>query len=388
MTKLLHNIRVARVSTIPFSMLTQLRPHLEVITESGGELIIIASDDELANELRQLDSGTFKPVFIAREISVVTDIVSVFKLWKLFRKHRFHIVHSITPKAGLLCAIASRLAGVPIRLHTYTGQPWVTMSGIKKFIVKLCDKLTSILNTQCYTDSFSQRDFLIKNKVGSIEKIKVLGSGSLAGIDLSRFTPNNFSSVQIKEMRASLDLSETTLVFLFVGRITQDKGIFELLEATGQLLASGFDIALVIVGPFEQEFEQQIRPLAEKFGQNRVKFTGFRKDPERFMAMSDVLCIPSYREGFGTVVIEAAALGLPAIGSKIYGLTDAVVDGETGLLVEPKNVTQLIEAMKNLLTDPQLRKRLGENARKRAIKEFDSKKHAELLVMDYKDLLK
>ena len=170
--------------------------------------------------------------------------------------------------------------------------------------------------------------------------------------------------------------------------MTQDKGIYELLEATGQLLACGHDIALLIVGPFEQKFEQEIRPLAAKLCGNRVKFTGFSKVPERFMAVSDVLCIPSYREGFGTVVIEAAALGLPAIGTKIYGLTDAIVEGETGILVEPKNIVQLTGAMKVLITNEPLRKRLGENAKKRAVSEFDSKKHGEMLVMDYEALLK
>ena len=235
--------RVARVSTIPFSMVSQLRPQLEAINQVGGQVTVIASDDELGDELRRIDFCTFKPIYIARQISFFSDIVTLFRLWKLFCDQRFDIVHSITPKAGLLCAIASRLAGVPIRLHTYTGQPWVTMYGLKKTIVKFCDKIISILNTQCYTDSFSQKDFLIKNNVISLKKIKVLGSGSLAGIDLARFNQKKFSSIQKSAIRANLDLKNETLVFLFVGRVTQEKGIYELLEATSQLLNSGFDIA-------------------------------------------------------------------------------------------------------------------------------------------------
>lgn len=384
----LRGIRVARVSTIPFSTVTQLCPQLEAIKQAGGQLTVITSDDELGDELRQLDYCTFKPIYIAREISIFSDIVTLFKLWQLFRSQRFDIVHSITPKAGLLCAIASRLARTPIRLHTYTGQPWITMQGIKRNIVKFCDKLTAILNTQCYTDSFSQRDFLIKSKIISLDKIKVLGSGSLAGVDLSRFNQERFLLADKKEPRSQLGLREETLVFLFVGRVTEDKGIYELLEATGQLLASGCDMALLIIGPFEQAFEQEIKRFAAKHCGNNVKFMGFSKEPERFMAISDVLCIPSYREGFGTVVIEAAALGVPAIGTKIYGLTDAVIDGETGMLVEARDVSQLTEAMKNLATNKSLRRQLGENAKKRALSEFDSKKHGELLVKDYEALLK
>jgi len=383
MTKPLHNIRVARVSTIPFSTLTQLRPQLEAISDAGGQVTIIASDSELGDELRQIEACKFTPIHIAREISVFSDVMTLFKLWSIFHQERFDIVHSITPKAGLLCAIASRMAGTPIRLHTYTGQPWVTMQGVKKTIVKFCDKLISFLNTYCYTDSLSQKDFLIKQKVIAPEKIKVLGAGSLAGVDLHRFNQTRFSSTEIKEIKCKMHLDEDTFIFLFVGRVTEDKGIYELLRATNQLLAEGYDIALLIVGPFEQKVEQDIRPLARELCGDKAKFMGFCKEPERFMAISDVLCIPSYREGFGTVVIEAGALGIPAIGTKIYGLTDAIVDGETGILVEPKNVNQLVDAMKSLVTNKPLRDVLGENAKKRAIDKFDSQKHGELLIKDY-----
>lgn len=383
----LQGIRIARVSTIPFPMLSQICPLLKAINQVGGQVMVIASDDELGDALRRLDFCSFKPIFIARQISVFSDIATLFKLWKLFRVQRFDIVHSITPKAGLLCAIASRLAGSPIRLHTYTGQPWVTMHGVKKAIVKYCDKLISILNTQCYADSFSQKEFLVDNKIASLKKIKVIGSGSLAGIDLSRFNDKKFTLEHKKEIRANLNLKDEVFVFLFVGRITEEKGIFELLEAAGQLLANGYEIALLIVGPFERQIEQRIRQFAEKSCGDRVQFTGYIKEPEYFMAISDVLCIPSYREGFGTVVIEAAALGLPTIGTRIYGLTDAIIDGETGILVDPRNVTQLSEAMKNLAINPSLREQLGANAKARAITEFDSKKHGELLIMDYKALL-
>ena len=140
----LQGVRVARVSTISFSTLTQLCPQLEAINRVGGQITIITSEDELSDELRKLEFCSFKLIHIARKISIFSDMASLFKLWKLFRSQRFDIVHSITPKAGFLCAIASRLARIPIRLHTYTGQPWVTMQGMKKNIVKFCDKVTGV----------------------------------------------------------------------------------------------------------------------------------------------------------------------------------------------------------------------------------------------------
>ena len=385
--KPLQHRRIARVSTIPFSMLTQLRPQLAAIKKAGGQLTLIASPDTLSDELKQLDYGVFTPTYIAREIKFFADIVTLFKLSMLFGSQRFDVVHSITPKAGFLCAIASRLAGVPIRLHTYTGQPWVTMHGIKKSIVKYCDQLISILNTQCYTDSLSQQQFLINHQIIKPEKIKVLGSGSLAGIDLTRFNPDNFSTTDKKDFRAKLGLQESTFVFLFVGRVTEDKGIYELLQSTHDLLAKGYDIALLIVGPFEQQLEREIPPLAHKLCGNQVICTDFSREPERYMAIANVLCIPSYREGFGTVVIEAAAMGLPTIGTNIYGLTDAVLDGETGLLIEPKNIAQLTTAMKTLIDNTPLRMQLGENAKQRAMNEFDSDVCSERLIMEYHHLL-
>lgn len=388
MVNKLQGIRVARVSTIPFSTITQLRPQLEAIHQAGGQVTVISSQDSLSHELGQLPYCNFKPIYIAREINFIADLVTVFKLWRIFRSQRFDIVHSITPKAGFLCAIAALAAGTPVRLHTYTGQAWVTMRGVKKNIVKYCDKLIAQLNTQCYADSFSQRDFLVTNKIAQLPKIKVLGSGSLAGIDLRRFCQENFTKSEKNAIRQSLNLDANTHIFLFVGRITEDKGVNELLYAFKNVLAVHAGIALLLVGPFEKKVEQTIRERAQKLVGDKVVFTGFSYTPEHFMAIADILCIPSYREGFGTVVIEAAAMGVPAVGTKIYGLTDAIIDGETGLLVEPKNVDELTEALLRLMSDESFRKQLGENAKQRAINEFDSKKCGELLVREYEDSLK
>ena len=388
MSNRLQGLRIARVSTIAFSTLTQLRPQLEAIHQAGANVTVIASKDSLSEELEQLPFCEFKPLYIAREIRFFSDAITLVSLWRLFRKQRFDIVHSITPKAGFLCAIASWAAGTPIRLHTYTGQPWVTMFGIKKYMVKCCDGLISRLNTRCYTDSQSQRSFLVNNNVVAHNKIKVLGNGSLAGIDLQRFCEEKFSLANIKAIRESLKLGEKARVILFVGRISEAKGIDELLISFKNLLMCHAELVLLIVGPFEHKLERTIRAQAQQLAGNKVIFTGYSSEPEQFMAVADVLCIPSYREGFGTVVIEAAAMAVPAVGTKIYGLTDAIVDGETGLLVELKNVIELTQALQKLIDNEPLRKRLGKNAKKRALKEFDSKHCGELLVREYEELLK
>lgn len=387
MEQILNNIRIARVSTVPFFIVTQLKSQLEALTESGAEVTIVASNDDLSDNLTLINKCSFKPVSIPRQIHLITDFMALIKLWNLFRKEQFSIVHSTTPKAGLLCSIAAKLAGVPICIHTYTGQPWVTMSGIKKYIAKFSDKLIARLNIGCYTDSVSQKDFLIQQKIIQPNKLKVIGSGSLAGVSLSRFSQTNFTDAERKQLKHSLGIDDSKQVLLFIGRITKEKGVFELIDAMHQLLKKTADIVLLIVGPFEQQNEQSIREYAQKLCANQVIFTGFDAKPERFMAISDLLCLPSYREGFGTVVIEAAAMGIPVVATKIYGLVDAVIDGVTGVLVEPQNSIQLAQALEALLSNKQLRQKMGEQAKLRAEKDFDSRYCNQLLINEYKMLL-
>ncbi|ASQ46400.1 glycosyltransferase family 4 protein [Legionella clemsonensis] len=387
MAKKIESARIARVSTVPLFVYTLLRTQVEAIANTGAEVTIITSPGDLHHSIQPICNCQYEHVKIAREISIISDLKTLIKLVMLFHVKKFDIVHSNTPKAGLLCAIAAKLTGTPIRLHTFTGQTWATASGIKRAILKFCDKVISRLNTHCYADSPSQQDYLIKNKVIHEKKISVLGKGSLAGVNLSRFSQSNFSEVDKKAVCDSLNIKKDQLVVLFVGRVTRDKGIFELIESFGQLLENNVDAVLLIVGPFEQDIEQKARMHAQKHCKKNVIFVGFCPQPEKFMAIADILCLPSYREGFGTVVIEAAAMEVPAIGTKIYGLTDAIVDGETGLLVEPKNVEQLTVALKTLASNPELRQKMAKNAKARAIREFDSGAFGDLVINDYKNLL-
>lgn len=379
--------RIARVATVPFFVLTLLRTQIEAIRDCGASVTVITSPDELMDSFSPIANCEFKPVYIAREISLFSDLVSLVKLVRLFRLERYDIVHSNTPKAGLLSAIAAKFAGAPIRLHTFTGQTWVTMHGIKKSILKGCDKLIGLLNTHCYADSPSQREFLIEHKIVRPEKITVLGSGSLSGVNLKRFNQANFSIADKNTIKASLALDDKQLVLLFVGRITKEKGVFELINSFSYLMKRHRETILLMVGPFEQGIEQEIKAYAKENCDDKVVFLGICAEPEKYIAIADLLCLPSYREGFGTVVIEAAAMGVPAVASKIYGLSDAVIDGETGLLVEPKNTEQLTAALERLILDKELRAKMGKNAKSRAYAEFDSEKFGELMVNEYEKLL-
>ncbi|HDZ58029.1 hypothetical protein LCGC14_0144600 [marine sediment metagenome] len=382
------NIRIARLSTVRFFIVTQLRTQLEQIVAAGADLTVISNkDDELVNDDGAADSARFIHVDFCREINVVKDMKALLNLIRLFKREKFDIVHSVTPKAGLLTAIAGRIAGVRTRVHTFTGQPWVTMSGPKRKILIYCDRIIGFLNTCCYTDSRSQREFLIENRIVRRSRIRVLGEGSLAGIDLRRFDPEKYTADGKMQFRTSLGIRPDSVVLLFVGRITRDKGIRELLNAFETLIEQGADVHLLLVGPFEADGRLLLDEMSERLDQNRLVIVGFSAEPEKFMAISDIFCLPSHREGFGTVVIEAGAMGLPTVASNIYGLSDAVVAGDTGLLTTLEDPASLANALASLVINPAQRRRMGESARKRVVRHFDSEYMGELLIAEYESLL-
>lgn len=375
----LRGVKIARVSTVAFFVETQLYAQISAIVQAGAQVSVVASEDGLD---REISGSRYISIDIPRKIDLVRDFAALIKLWLFFRRSGFDIVHSTTPKAGLLCCLAARLAGVPVRLHTFTGQPWVGLTGIKRFLSKSSDKIIALLNTHCYADSFSQKNFIVDSGVSRSERISVLGPGSLAGIDLERFNPLRFNDNDKIKLKSELGIAPSAQVLLFVGRLSRDKGIFELLAAYQDVIAHGADVFLVLLGPHETDVDSLLVGKASAV-KERIIMPGFSSEPERFMAIADILLLPSYREGFGTVVIEAAAMGVPAIGTDIYGLSDAIVDGETGLLVPVKDVDKLAAAITVLLHDAAMRLEMSLNARKRVEREFSSMRVSELLMDEY-----
>ncbi len=377
-------LRVARVSTVKFFICTQLYTQLKIIKSSGMQLTVISSEDDgLSDNVDDLSEFNFIGVNIARNISPLKDFFALLKLIRVFRSEKFDIVHSTTPKAGLLCAIAGKLAGVKVRLHTFTGQPWSTMTGFKKTLLLSCDKVIGYLNSCCYTDSLSQKRFLIENGVSKDSRLVVLGQGSLAGVDLNRFNSSRFSETSKCQLRKELAIPDESLIILFVGRITLEKGVRELLAAFEYVLLQKVDAYLLCVGPFEADGKECFDKVSDLHVKDKIRMIGYSNEPEKYMAISDVLCLPSYREGFGTVVIEAAAMGLATVGSNIYGLSDAIVNGKTGVLVPTKDSHLLGVTLSQLLCDEGLRAELGTKAQKRALDYFDSSYIGSLVIDEY-----
>jgi glycosyltransferase involved in cell wall biosynthesis len=338
-----------------------MKPHIKMLAEQY-DVTLLANGVEQDFSTLLNENVRFTPVNIARKISLFLDMTALFQLYSIFRKERFEVVHSLTPKAGLLAMLAAFSAGVPHRIHTFTGQVWANKVGVARLGLKIFDKLVAKCATGLLTDSVSQSQFLIAQHIVEKEKIVVLGNGSACGVDAKRFKPNLTIRHQI---RSNLSIPDSAIVYLFLGRLNKDKGIKDLAYAFAELAGNMPHAHLLVVGPDEGDMDTVLHSILAKY-LAQFHSVGFTSKPEDYMACADIFCLPSYREGFGSVLIEAAAVGIPAVASRIYGITDAVVDGETGLLHQPKNIEEIKRALLTLSNDKGLREKMSKQAMDRA----------------------
>ena len=351
------------------SVVVFMLPHLKAMqTQFTLQVMANTRETDLLQQ-RGLDiSLDCAPV--EREIRPLADLKALWWLYKRFRIEQPAAVHTLTPKAGLLGMTAAWLAKVPLRVHTFTGQVWVTRQGPMRWLLKVADQCIATLATDVLVDSPSQREFLITEGVVSASRSSVLGAGSICGVDTQRFVPN--LAVR-KIVRGELGASDDALVCLYLGRLNRDKGVLDLAAAFAQVAINNPKAELWIVGPDEDELFGQMQNLLFAVS-HKIKRVGYTNKPERFMQAADLFCLPSYREGFGSSVIEAAACGVPALASRIYGLTDAVVEGQTGWLHKAGDVEDLTVKLTSLLLDKTELMNKGINARNNAINLFEQVK--------------
>lgn len=375
--------RIAVVVSSPMTAKVFLRDQIRALSERYEVTVFANMGDP--QELAGLWSGVhLQTVPIERAIAPLKDLLALWRMARLLRRGRFDLVHSVTPKAGLMAMVGGFFAGVPRRVHTFTGQVWVTRRGPGRWFLKYIDKLIATAATKVLVDSPSQRDFLLAEGIVCVKKSTVLCDGSISGVDTRYFRPDPEAR---RGVRAELNIDETVPLLLFVGRLKRDKGVLDLALAYAALTGAAADSVLLIVGPDEEQLRGNIEKLAAK-RRSGLRFVPYTNQPERYMAAADVFCLPSYREGFGGVIIEAAACEVPAVGSRIYGISDAVVDGQTGLLHEPGDVDQIRKKLQILIMDKKLRTRLGRAARARVEKVFPVERlTAGLLALYHKMLI-
>lgn len=377
------NKKVCWVVASPLTIKFFLLGHIEMLAKACDLTVITHTDDPhfldyLGVPLRVI------PLAIERNVSLWSDVKALIHLILIFRREKFDLVHSLSPKSGLLGMVAAWIARTPLRLHTFQGEVWVTRKGLWRTILKNLDKWMVRCASHLLVVSRSEEQFLVEQGVVAPGLLTMLGNGSICGVDLTRFKPD--PAIR-NDMRQTLGISSSDTVILYVGRLNRDKGLLDLADAYADLVKRHPDLHLLVVGPDEDEMRHQIRIRANTIN-TKLHFADYTANPERYMAASDMLCLPSYREGFGLVLIEAAATGIPTIGSRIYGISDAVVDGETGLLFESGNIAELTCKIESLITDTTLASTLGNAGLARARRDFDRELLLSEFIKYYKNILR
>ena len=324
-----------------------------------------------------------------RNVSILSDLVSLVRMIVLLNKEKPTIVHTHTPKAGTIGIIASFLCRVPVRIHTIAGMPLLEEVGIKRKILELIERITLTCTTKVLVNSFNLKEVITKNKYCDDRKISVLGHGSSNGIDLTYFSPTAVSIYSVDMTRKRYGLTQKHFVFVFVGRLVGDKGINELVESFESIFESFPDSRLLLVG----DYEVGLDPLQSRTNaiiENNVGIisVGYQTDIRPLLSVSNVLVFPSYREGFPNVVMQAGAMGLPSIVSDINGCNEIIVGGTNGIIIPPKNTEHLKDAMIQLLTDKNYYITLKNNCRKLILERYDRKAIWKLLKDEYDAQLK
>ncbi|MCA9041379.1 MAG: glycosyltransferase family 4 protein [Planctomycetaceae bacterium] len=368
--KLTHRPPVlVHVTTVP-GALRVLRGQLAHMREQGYEVHAVSSPEPLLEEIGKRDQIQIHPLLMAREIAPFRDVLSLCKLILLFLRLKPDVVHSHTPKAGMLAMIAAFLTRVPVRVYHIRGLRFVTASGFKRKLLKTCEWIACHLAHQVLCVSRSVRQVAIEEQIVSPSRIQVLLRGS-HGIDAEQvFHPKYQTFESRQQTREKWNVPADATVVGFVGRLVRDKGILEFYEAFQQLKDRYPELHYLIVGFFE-DGDPLPAGLREKLEQEpRIHFTGKQFDTPPLFAAMDVLCLPTYREGLPFVTLEAAAMELPIVATDIPGCVDAIVHNETGLLVDVANGEALAQGLQVYLAEPFLRQQHGQAGRERVLRDF------------------
>lgn len=373
--------KICFVVAVPITVQAFLRDHIEALSKDYDVYLTGNIKEE---DVKKLALTGWHCIEIERGISVWSDLKAVWHVMRYFRKMKFDAVHSVTPKAGMVTAIAGWLAGIRHRTHIFTGQVWATQQGGLRWVLKSIDKLIAGLNNHLMVDGRSQRAFLIKEGVLREGQAEVFANGSICGVNSVRFAPDY--EVR-KRVRQEIGIREGVLCYIFVGRMNHDKGIGELYEAFDRLAIETEDIFLLLVGDDEGGYLNLLPKYKNIVEGKNFHYYGLTQEPENVLNAGDVFVLPTWREGFGSSVLEAACVGLPCICSDAYGVMDAYIENETGLKCKVGDADSLYHCMRKMYDDRELVKRMGEKSRERALRDFNVKDITACWVEFYRGIL-
>jgi glycosyltransferase involved in cell wall biosynthesis len=370
------------------TLLAFFRGQIQYLKRHGFELVGVSSPGAELEEVAARERIAIAAVLMVRGLSPFSDLVALIRLIRLFFRLQPTIVHGHTPKAALLAMLAAGISRVPVRFYTIRGLSIEIRLGKLRYMMKALEWLTCRLAHQVFAVSSSVRDIIVRERLCPPIKIRVLGQGSSNGVDSRRFNQSLLFAEKIDQFRDQHKLPENKMVIGFIGRIVKEKGIQELISAWNLLKDEFPDLHLLMVGPFETR-DAVNPPVAEQIRNDpRIHHIEWLNDVLLAYQVMKVVVLPTYREGFPNVPLEAAAMELPVVATQVTGCVDAVVDGVTGILVPPRDPIALADAIRKLLKDPELRQRMGKAGRERVIRDFKPEDIWEALYQEYVRLLK
>jgi glycosyltransferase involved in cell wall biosynthesis len=363
--------RILYAVTDPMSALL-VRGQLGYLREAGADVYFLSSPGDLAEDIAREDGVNYVPVPMVRTIDLGADLRSMHAMWRAIRAVEPDIVNFSTPKAGLLAGVASWAARTPVRVHTLHGLRMETMTGPLRWLLSGLQRMTSAVSHRVVCVSPSVRDAAIAHRVIEPHKALILGPGTCNGVDTARFSRRDEVIRAAADLRAELGISHQERVVGFVGRLARDKGIVEL-ERAWRTVRARHDAHMVLVGGGELGDPVPTETMWRLRDDPRVHLVGLQRDLPPWYALMDVLVLPTYREGFGTVLLEASAMEVPVVATRTTGVVDAVADGETGTLVPVADSNTLASAIDRYLVDRAFAELHGAVGRRRVVAEFESR---------------
>ena len=356
--------RVLKIVTVPITFETILTGQMRFLNENGYDVTMVSANSAGIGALTAREGCPHQVVNFRRQISIWYDFLALVETLKLIRQLRPDVVHTQTPKAGFIGMLAAWLLGVPVRLHTVGGLPLLEKTGLMRWFLIQIERITYALTTRVFVNSFGLKQYIECHIGGFNTKLFIIGNGSTNGIDVAHFKRSAALESQARALRTQWNYAHADFVWIYVGRITRDKGIDELIAAFVALVARQSNAKLLVLGGFDAESDS-ISPLTKHaiINHQAIKHIDFQPDVRPYLIAANAFVFPSYREGLPNALMEAACLEMPIVATNVMGCNEVITNNENGLLVPPKDAVLLADAMHRVQTGPLLRQQLSQQVR-------------------------
>ncbi|MCE7069485.1 glycosyltransferase family 4 protein [Dyadobacter sp. CY327] len=368
----MEKIKLLRITTETYSLRILLKGQLKFMLEQGVEVSMASTPDKHVGDLVLNQGAPFYPLNLSRELTPFKDLLALFETIRLIRKIKPQVVHTHSPKAGIIGMLAAYICRVPLRMHTVAGLPLMEVTGPKRKLLDFVESLTYKCAHWVLPNSQELKKFILDNDLSPDKsKVQVIGNGSSNGIDLEYFSVTPKLLAESNEFRKAHNIGHSDILLSFMGRLANYKGVNELVAAFSELQKRHENLKLVLIGAPEDLNPLEEHTKTEIANNKSIIAVGHQHDVRKFLAASDIFVFPSYREGFPQALLQASAMGIPCIATNINGCNEMIDDGNTGILIQPKSIHAIVNACEKLINNPQDSRKMGKLAQQFVLRNFE-----------------